>query len=124
MAALLEELVLCESPSGDVASLARVLDLLSDAFAERRFRPRLLSGNESGGMLLAMPDDRPRHRPHQLLLGHCDTVWPIGTLETMPAKTEDGTFWGPGLLRHEGRASCKACLRSKPSRPRASTHCP
>jgi len=96
MAALLEQLVLCESPSGDAASLARVLELLSDAFAQRRFRPRILSGNESGGMLLAMPDDRPRHRPHQLLLGHCDTVWPIGTLETMPAKTEDGTFWGPG----------------------------
>lgn len=96
MAALLERLVLCESPSGDPASLARVLELLSDAFAQRRFRPRILTGNESGGMLLAMPDSRPRHRPHQLLLGHCDTVWPVGTLTTMPVKTEDGTFWGPG----------------------------
>jgi glutamate carboxypeptidase len=43
-----------------------------------------------------MPADRKRHRPHQLILGHCDTVWPIGTLDTMPVKTEDGTFWGPG----------------------------
>ena len=96
MAELLERLVLCESPSGDRASLLRVMDLLSAAFSERRFRPRIIAGKESGGMLLAMPDGRPRHRPHQLLLGHCDTVWPIGTLETMPAKTEDGTFWGPG----------------------------
>ncbi len=96
MAELLERLVLCESPSGDVASLRRVLALLSDSFAERGFEPRMLSGKESGGMLLAMPDRRPRHRPHQLLLGHCDTVWPLGTLETMPARTEDGTFWGPG----------------------------
>jgi len=96
MAELLERLVLCESPSGDRASLLRVMELLSEAFSERRFRPRILAGKESGGMLLAMPNGRPRHRPHQLLLGHCDTVWPIGTLETMPAKTEDGTFWGPG----------------------------
>lgn len=96
MAELLERLVLCESPSGDRASLLRVMDLLSEAFSERRFRPRIIAGRASGGMLLAMPDDRPRHRPHQLLLGHCDTVWPIGTLETMPARTEDGTFWGPG----------------------------
>lgn len=96
MAELLERLVLCESPSGDRASLLRVMDLLSEAFSKRRFRPRIIAGRQSGGMLLAMPDGRPRHRPHQLLLGHCDTVWPIGTLQTMPAKTEDGIFWGPG----------------------------
>ena len=96
MADLLERLVLCESPSGDRASLLRVMDLLSEAFSERHFRPRIIPGKQSGGMLLAMPNARLRHRPHQLLLGHCDTVWPIGTLETMPAKTEDGTFWGPG----------------------------
>lgn len=96
MAELLERLVLCESPSGDRESLVRVLDVLSDAFGERGFRPRVLSGKESGGMLIAMPKGRPRHHPHQLLLGHCDTVWPLGTLETMPAKSEGGTFWGPG----------------------------
>lgn len=97
MAALLECLVLCESPSGDAASLRRILALLSDAFAKRGFDPSILSGKESGGMLLAMPDGRPRHRPHQLLLGHCDTVWPVGTLQTMPARIdEDGAFWGPG----------------------------
>jgi len=96
MADLLERLVLSESPSQDRESLAEMLQLLSDAFRQRRFHPRILPGKESGGMLLAMPNGRPRHRPHQLVLGHCDTVWPIGTLETMPAKTEDGTFWGPG----------------------------
>ena len=97
MYALLERLVLCESPSGDPASLAQVLQLLCDAFSERAFRAQVLVGKESGGMLLAIPENRPRHRPYQLLLGHCDTVWPVGTLETMPAKTdEEGRFWGPG----------------------------
>lgn len=97
MAELLERLVLFESPSQDPESLTRMLEILSQAFQLRRFEPRVLPGKASGGMLLAMPDARPRHRPHQLILGHCDTVWPIGTLETMPARTdENGTFWGPG----------------------------
>jgi glutamate carboxypeptidase len=94
---LLERLVLCESPSGDASALQEVMTILSQSFAERRFQPQVLTGNGHGGMLLAMPADRLRHRPHQLILGHCDTVWPVGTLETMPARTDDaGIFWGPG----------------------------
>ncbi len=33
-----------------------------------------------------------------LLLGHLDTVWPLGTLETMPCRVEAGRLWGPGTL--------------------------
>jgi glutamate carboxypeptidase len=33
-----------------------------------------------------------------LLLGHLDTVWPLGTLKTMPWREEDGRYWGPGVL--------------------------
>jgi glutamate carboxypeptidase len=33
-----------------------------------------------------------------LLLGHLDTVWPLGTLKTMPWREEDGRYWGPGAL--------------------------
>jgi glutamate carboxypeptidase len=33
-----------------------------------------------------------------LLLGHLDTVWPLGTLKTMPWKETDGQYWGPGVL--------------------------
>lgn len=94
---LLERFVLCESPSGDANALKEVLSLLAESFVDRRFEARVITGKSSGGMLLAMPRDRRRHRPHQLILGHCDTVWPIGTLKTMPARTDDeGTFWGPG----------------------------
>jgi len=93
---LLELLVRTESPSDDPSAQGPMLDLLSDAFAERGFRPRVIPGKNSGGMLLATPVERPRFVPHQLVLGHCDTVWPIGTLESMPIRTEDGSFWGPG----------------------------
>ncbi len=33
-----------------------------------------------------------------LLLGHLDTVWPLGTLKTMPCRVGDGRLWGPGTL--------------------------
>ncbi len=33
-----------------------------------------------------------------LLLGHIDTVWPVGTLRSMPCRVEDGRLWGPGTL--------------------------
>jgi glutamate carboxypeptidase len=33
-----------------------------------------------------------------LLLGHLDTVWPIGTLRTMPCRIAEGRLWGPGTL--------------------------
>src|SRR5271155_9619 len=33
-----------------------------------------------------------------LLLGHLDTVWPLGTLERMPFRRNAGRIWGPGAL--------------------------
>jgi len=33
----------------------------------------------------------------QLLIGHADTVWPVGTLDKMPWKIEDGVIRGPGV---------------------------
>ncbi len=33
-----------------------------------------------------------------MLLGHYDTVWPLGTIERMPFKTIDDRAYGPGVL--------------------------
>ena len=33
-----------------------------------------------------------------LLLGHLDTVWPVGTLKRMPYRVSEGRLWGPGTL--------------------------
>jgi glutamate carboxypeptidase len=40
---------------------------------------------------------RSKQKP-VLLLGHLDTVWPIGTLKKMPWREADGRYWGPGVL--------------------------
>ena len=93
---LLETFVRIESPSREPATHAEMLDVLGHEFSKRGYRPRVLPGKASGGMLVATPDARPRGRPHQLVIGHADTVWPVGTIETMPVKVEEGVFWGPG----------------------------
>lgn len=40
-----------------------------------------LPAEERSGHLYARPTERTRGQPVQLLVGHCDTVWPLGTLQ-------------------------------------------
>jgi glutamate carboxypeptidase len=58
---------------------------------------RYLKGHQSGGQILALPAKRTKKHPIQLLVGHGDTVWPLGTLRKMPFRQEDGKLYGPGI---------------------------
>src|SRR5262249_35475285 len=40
----------------------------------------------------------PGRGPSVLLLGHFDTVWPIGQLARMPIREESGRLHGPGVF--------------------------
>jgi glutamate carboxypeptidase len=106
MVALLRDLALLESPSLVPESQAPVLDRLSAELTAAGLSVRRLSGRTSGGQLLArLPRDvrrERRGRPLQLLLGHCDTVWPLGTLESMPVEIRDGRLAGPGVYDMKG----------------------
>ena len=61
-----------------------------------------MPGRRSGGHLYARPGARAHHAPVQLLLGHCDTVWPLGTLGMMPVEVKDGVIKGPGVYDMKG----------------------
>ena len=37
-------------------------------------------------------------KPHALVVGHLDTVWPFGTLERMGYYEDEGRMYGPGVL--------------------------
>ncbi|MCB1037583.1 MAG: M20/M25/M40 family metallo-hydrolase, partial [Acidobacteria bacterium] len=98
MMELLERLVKIESPSLDAAAQREILGVLAEALEALGMETKRLRGPASGGHLLARPRDRRRRRPcHQMLLGHCDTVWPKGTLATMPWQVEEGIVRGPGV---------------------------
>ena len=49
--------------------------------------------------------------PLVLLVGHLDTVWPLGTLARWPFAVDGGIGHGPRGVRHEGRASCSCSMR-------------
>jgi glutamate carboxypeptidase len=99
MVALARELALIESPSNRPETQGPVFDRLAAALEESGLRTRRLSGRTSGGQLWAAPPrgHRPRPAGAQLVIGHVDTVWPVGTLETMPVELRDGRLYGPGV---------------------------
>ena len=97
MRELLRRFALIESPSDDASSQDAMFALLRDELESVGMRARRFSGRQSGGCLMARPMRRERGRPVQLMLGHCDTVWPRQTLREMPVRIENGHMKGPGV---------------------------
>lgn len=102
MAAELRALAELESPTSEPDRQRAVFDRLAGSLEAAGFRCRHFAGREYGGVLLAVPEGRERGRPFQLLLGHADTVWPVGTLEEMPVTVADGEVRGPGTFDMKG----------------------
>ncbi len=89
------QLVGIETPSLDPASQSPILDLLASTLESVGLRTTRMPGSRSGGMIVAQaPADG---RPFQTMIGHCDTVWPIGTLRDMPFSSDEHTLKGPGV---------------------------
>jgi glutamate carboxypeptidase len=95
---LIRKFVECESPSDDPASVDRFVDLVCDtvaSFADIQTFP----GGRFGRILVSRMHLPGGGADGQILaLGHSDTVWPLGTLATMPFREQDGRLWGPGVL--------------------------
>jgi glutamate carboxypeptidase len=97
MLGLLEELTLLESPSTEPQTQLAVRERIADAFSDLGFRIMRVPGRESGGMFYAKHRARSS-RPHaQMILGHYDTVWPLGTLASMPWEVDGSIVRGPGV---------------------------
>ncbi|MEU4327726.1 M20/M25/M40 family metallo-hydrolase [Nonomuraea dietziae] len=89
----LEELVTCESFSSDLAAVARSAKVVAG-----------MGARHLGAQPETIVVDGVTHlrwsfgTPRVLLLGHHDTVWPIGTLATHPWSVIDGVARGPGVF--------------------------
>lgn len=87
-------LVEAESPSRDVERLARHAELVGDMM-ERLLGSRPFIVESPVGPHIHWvggPD------PHVLILGHHDTVHPVGTLERLPFVDDNGILRGPGVF--------------------------
>jgi glutamate carboxypeptidase len=96
--ALIRKFVECESPSDDPAAVNRFVELVSDTLAPFA-KVKTIAGHRFGRQMICEMSLPGRKKSGQILaLGHSDTVWPIGTLRTMPFRQADGRLWGPGVL--------------------------
>jgi glutamate carboxypeptidase len=95
--ALTRKLVEAESPSDDKPAVDACAAFVARWAKEAGGRVKLHSQKRFGDVLEA------RFGPGSkagkvLVLGHVDTVWPLGTLKQMPCRVSEGRLWGPGTL--------------------------
>lgn len=93
---LAERLVAAESPSGDPATHPAAFAILEAQLDEIGFERRFARDAAGRRHLLGRPSGRKKGRGLQLLLGHIDTVWPVGTLSSMPLRRDGERLAGPG----------------------------
>jgi glutamate carboxypeptidase len=101
MVDLLARLARAESPTSEPGAQGEAFALLERALRELGLQVERLPGDGTGDHLLARAPAASGDRC-QLLLGHLDTVWPLGTLAEMPVRKEGGSMFGPGVFDMKG----------------------
>ena len=93
----------CESPTFDASSVNRMMDLASRTLILAGARTERVAGRMGFGdcVRAIFPHDTP-NVPGILLMGHLDTVHPIGTLNDLPFRRDGNRAWGPGILDMKG----------------------
>lgn len=90
-----------ESPSGDAPRLDALAEELEAGFRATGAIARREPG-PAGDHLVLEWEGRDETLPHLLIVGHHDTVWPVGTLADWPVAEQDGRLTGPGVVDMKG----------------------
>jgi len=95
----------CESPTYDAASVNRMMDLAYVDLAAMGAKLERIPG--TGGMGDSIRAQMPYNGNNTdatgvLVMGHLDTVHPVGTLARLPWRREGGRCYGPGILDMKG----------------------
>ena len=99
MLKMLEAFVSVESPSTEKAAADRCARLIADTWKKRGIKVELLEQKHRGAHLRITWAPRHQANGGQLLvLGHYDTVYAAGTLESMPFRISQGRVFGPGVF--------------------------
>jgi glutamate carboxypeptidase len=103
MLAGLKPWVECESPTFDAAAVNRVLDLASRDLAVMGARIERIPGRMGCGDCLRATFPHPKaDKPGILIMGHFDTVHPLGTLARLPWRRDGQRCYGPGIYDMKG----------------------
>jgi glutamate carboxypeptidase len=93
----LRQLVEVESPSEDKAAVENAGKTVQEWLKTSNCILKTHKSRAFGDVLEFKFGPRSR-RGRVLLLGHLDTVWPVGTLKSMPWREAEGKLYGPGVL--------------------------
>jgi glutamate carboxypeptidase len=93
----IRRLVEIESPSDNKQAVDRCSAFAAEEFAVLGGRAQFHRATEVGNHLQVDFPGETQQKP-VLLLGHYDTVYPLGTLTSMPCRVGNGRLWGPGVL--------------------------
>jgi glutamate carboxypeptidase len=93
----------CESPTYDVAAVNRMMDIATRDLVIAGGRVERVAGRMGFGdcVRATFPHGTP-NVPGILVLGHLDTVHPVGTLARLPFRRNGSRAWGPGILDMKG----------------------
>lgn len=95
----IRQLVEIESPSDVKQAVDRLGTVAASRFSELGGRIRVYAIEKFGNHLQAdFASGQSRKQKPLLLLGHMDTVYPIGTISRMPCRVRKGRLHGPGVL--------------------------
>ena len=103
MLKLLGEFVRCESPSHMKRAVDECGEIVAREWQRRGANVRILRQADRGNHVRAEIWDRAGRASGQIMvLGHLDTVYPLGTLAKMPFRVARGRAWGPGTFDMKG----------------------
>jgi glutamate carboxypeptidase len=103
MVRLLGRFVRCESPSGDKAAVDRCGAMVAREWRGRGAKVKILGQRLRGDHLrIEWARATGRSDGQILVLGHRDTVYPIGTIAKMPFRVAGDKAWGPGAFDMKG----------------------
>jgi len=92
----LKKYVEVESPTDDIIQNRKLLNTIAADFREFDFDVEWRESVLSAGQLICRLSSSDSEID-QLMIGHADTVWPVGTLEKMPWSVEGNVIRGPGV---------------------------
>jgi len=118
MIQLLARFVRCESPSYDKAAVDRFGAMVAGEWKRRGASVKVLAqrlrgnhlrvelpplmGRGAGAVKKRDARGSVRDGGQILVLGHLDTVYPLGTIARMPFRVQGGQAWGPGTFDMKG----------------------
>jgi glutamate carboxypeptidase len=93
----------CESPTFDTPAVNRMMDLVSRDLAVMGATVERIPGRMGRGDCVRARFPHPRMgEPGIVVMGHFDTVHPIGTIDVLPFRRDGDKCYGPGIMDMKG----------------------